>query len=99
MIFSVSGAESIELLFRSLPSLVDRGIYLNDKKGVGTDMHCRLFRSLKKRRKNKDGLLFCGSCCFSLVMYLKINNVSIRERKKREKAMKKGEVKLSRLGD
>ena len=59
-------------------------------------MHCRLFRSLKKRRKNKDGLLFCGSCCFSLVMYLKINNVSIRERKKREKAMKKGEVKLSR---
>ena len=29
--FLVSGSESIELLFRSLPSLVDRGIYLNDK--------------------------------------------------------------------
>ena len=31
--FLVSGSESIELLFRSLPSLVDRGIYLNDKGG------------------------------------------------------------------
>ena len=30
--FIVSGSESIELLFRSLPSLVDRGIYLNDKR-------------------------------------------------------------------
>ena len=29
--FLVSGSENIELLFRSLPSLVDRGIYLNDK--------------------------------------------------------------------
>ena len=51
----------------------------------------------KKRRKNRDGLLFCGSCCLSLLLYLKINNVSIRERK-RERAMKKEEVKLSRLG-
>ena len=31
--FLVSGSESIELLFKSLPSLVDRGIYLNDKGG------------------------------------------------------------------
>ena len=29
--FLVSGSESIELLFRSLPALGDRGIYLNDK--------------------------------------------------------------------
>ena len=33
--FLVSGSEGIELLFRSLPSLVDRGIYLNDKKRGG----------------------------------------------------------------
>ena len=57
---------------------------------------CLGFR--KKRRKNKDGLLFCGSCCLSLLLHLKINNVSIRERK-RERAMKKEEVKLSRLGE
>ena len=31
--FLVSGSESIELLSRSLPSLVDWGIYLNDKRG------------------------------------------------------------------
>ena len=31
--FIVSGSESIELLSRSLPSLVDWGIYLNDKRG------------------------------------------------------------------
>ena len=49
--FLVSGSESIELLFRSLPSLVDRGIYLNDKKGVGIDVYCGLFRSRKKRDK------------------------------------------------
>ena len=29
--FLVSGSENIELLFRSLPFLVDWGIYLNDK--------------------------------------------------------------------
>ena len=37
--FLVSGSESIELLFRSLPSLVDRGIYLNGKKGAGIDVY------------------------------------------------------------
>ena len=47
--FLVSGSESIKLLSRSLPSLVDWGVYLNVKKGVGTDVYCRLFRSLKKK--------------------------------------------------
>ena len=31
--FLVSGSESTELLFRFLPFLIDRGIYLNDKGG------------------------------------------------------------------
>ena len=58
--FLVSGSENIELLFRSLPSLVDRGIYINEKGRVPRKCTVGCLCLRKKGEKIRMGYFSVG---------------------------------------
>ena len=79
--FIVSGSESIELLFRSLPSLWQIGVFIKLIKG---GKHGRIIDCLGLRKKEKIRMGYSSVGVVVQVYYsIKINTLTIRKRRDR----------------